>query len=66
MWNKVDKHSIELAESYLKEMQATLEEYKKGHPHNTQIEVQVDTNQTSGYSSARLELTIYHDWELCE
>lgn len=61
--NKTDEYSINLAREALEAIKISLEEYEKGHSHNTQIETVVDTTMNAQYSTIKLDVTVYHDWE---
>lgn len=61
--NKTDEYSIKLAKETLEAIKISLEEYEKGHSHNVQIEVEADTEMNAQYSTIKLDVTVYHDWE---
>ncbi len=61
--NKTEEYSVNLANEALDTIKYTLEEYKKGHSHNNRIETIVDATSTEVYSTIKLDVTVYHDWE---
>ena len=62
--NKTEEYSVSLANEGMDTIKDVLESYKEGHKHNTQIETIVDTTMTEVYSTIKLEVTVYHDWEV--
>lgn len=62
--NKTDEYSINLARETLEAIKLSLEEYEKGNPHNVQIEVESDNEMNAQYSTIKLDVTVYHNWEV--